>query len=833
MKVFICSIALCILVSSCYPLEPSVSNSQVDVQISPVNEQDPLLLLFSAQFPNSPPPDLRWDFGDGYSHHQAEITHRYLVPGDYTATLHYSINDTPYKQALKVNILGNQSELLIHSLKAVAIDSDNNDVNQPFLSNNISPQLLEPPIQVSGIVMEPNACQAGKLCKAGDLNDRYSFHLEYGNTILVDIIKGSLNVTISTDLDSTLKTFNNISQQLLIPASQLGQGKFNLNLSLSDNEDRAQYILKIQSPNQETPSSSKNYQPGKLIVTWQGKSQPELIDINDPRLMHLKDTDIQSARRRLTAQPEISHVSLNYIRRIHSSNLYDQWPLTFQNINALWKPLAIQGDLPGANTTVAVIDTGIYSHHPDFKNLAIRDGFDFISDPINALDGNGWDSNPEDPGDNQLSYHGSHVTGIIAAQPNNPSTTNNTTGLAWGAAIMPLRVLGADGGTSYDLIQALRYAAGLKNDSGRFPTKPADIINLSLGGIEFSAAEQATINEVIQSGAIIVAATGNQGREQVNYPAAYQNVIAVGASNYQGMVSRYSNSGQLIDIVAPGGECLDTSCTGGINSAGATGRLTLQSDQRQASRVNLAGTSMAAAHVSALLSIARSSLPSLDAFETAKLLKNGQLTFNPMNLNTPPTFNPKTGWGWLKSEAILELINTSELHQGGIWANHIEVGLTPLQQTELTLITRGPVGLPNLQVQNDATTLKVDIKGSTLKISASADFKEQSDVLISGANMKPLVVKVYSPAPIKQDHNIHHLYLHKSSDAGTQDMGRASIQSNNWHAFIENDATLNSVQASTDIDYDGVYCEPGEFCAFSDNLNNQPTIMIEGNLLNH
>ena len=833
MRALIFSVALCIFVSSCYTIEGAASKGQVDIHVSPVSEQDPQLIRFSAQFPSTSPSNLHWDFGDGYSNNQQEITHRYLVPGNYQATLHYSFNDISYEKILTVNILGEKSELLINTHKPITLDSDNNDMNQPFIRNNISPQTLKSPIQLSGILMQPKACQAGRLCKEGDLNDRFSFHLDYGDTIQLDIIKGTIDVTISSELEASTKSFDHLSNQLVIPASQLGQGQYSLNISLNDNEEKAQYILTLQSTAHESQLASKDYQPGKLIVMWKNKPQPELIDMNDPRLINLKELDIHGVKSRLMAQPDIANISLNYIRRIHGTHSSQQWPLIFQDINALWAPLAARGDSPGSNIIVAVIDTGIYSQHPNFQNLVFKDGFDFISDPINALDGNGWDTNPEDPGDNQLSYHGSHVTGIIAAQPSTLPSPNNITGLAWGATIMPLRVLGADGGTSYDLIQALRYAAGLKNDSGHYPSKPADIINLSLGGIEFSAAEQATINEVIQSGAIIVAASGNQGREQVNYPAAYQNVIAVGATNSQGSVSTYSNSGQFIDLVAPGGECLDTTCSGGVNSMGATGRLSTLSDQRQPKWVRLAGTSMAAAHISAMLGIARSYLPALDAFEFTKLLKKGQVTLNSNERYASPTFNQLTGWGALDSKKLLELMDTSDLNLGGIWANQTDVALLPSQQTNLTLTTRGSETPSILQASTGSKELKVELDSNILKISANADFQEQEKILVSGVNMKPLTVRAYPHSFTQQRSTIHHLYIKKSTEAGSVDIGRALQHTYDWHAFIETDASLHGIQASTDIDYDGVHCEPGEFCAFSSDIKNKNSIVIKGSLLKH
>ena len=116
----------------------------------------------------------------------------------------------------------------------------------------------------------------------------------------------------------------------------------------------------------------------------------------------------------------------------------------------------------------------------------------FVRDPSSGLDGDGIDNNPEDPGSGGApgsnSYHGSHVAGTIAAAGNNGL---GVTGAAYSSRLMPLRALGAGGaGTSYDVLQAVRYAAGLANDSGTRPERPATIINLSLGGGAFSASAQ-------------------------------------------------------------------------------------------------------------------------------------------------------------------------------------------------------------------------------------------------------------------------------------------------------------------------------------------------------
>ncbi|MDV7397665.1 S8 family serine peptidase, partial [Arthrospira platensis SPKY1] len=131
--------------------------------------------------------------------------------------------------------------------------------------------------------------------------------------------------------------------------------------------------------------------------------------------------------------------------------------------------------------------------------------------PGNAGDGDGIDPDPSDPGDRgnpdgSSSFHGTHVTGTVAAATNNGI---GVAGVAFDARVMPLRVLGQRGGTIYDIIQAVHFAAGLPNDSGTLPTRRADVINLSLGTTAFSANLQGALDQARAAGVVVVAAAGN------------------------------------------------------------------------------------------------------------------------------------------------------------------------------------------------------------------------------------------------------------------------------------------------------------------------------------
>ena len=112
---------------------------------------------------------------------------------------------------------------------------------------------------------------------------------------------------------------------------------------------------------------------------------------------------------------------------------------------------------------------------------------------------------------------------------------------------MPLRVLGKGGGTDADIIQAIRFAAVLSNNSGTLPAKKADIINMSLGGPNRSNTVQTAINDARAAGVIVVGAAGNENTNAPSYPAAYDGVISVSAVGLDLKRAPYSNFGSTIE----------------------------------------------------------------------------------------------------------------------------------------------------------------------------------------------------------------------------------------------------------------------------------------------
>lgn len=207
----------------------------------------------------------------------------------------------------------------------------------------------------------------------------------------------------------------------------------------------------------------------------------------------------------------------------------------------------------GSNAViVAVLDSGS-TPHPDLVAREIA-GKDMISSPANAGDGDGIDDDPFDVGDSNgvapSSFHGSHVAGTIGADTNNGS---GVAGVTWAGRIMHVRVLGIGGGSGFDTLNGILYAAGLANSSGSVPAQRADIMNMSLGGGGFSQGTQDACSAAKAAGVVVIAAAGNENSGTPSFPAAYADVISVAAVDLQSNRAPYSNFHPSVDIAAPGG----------------------------------------------------------------------------------------------------------------------------------------------------------------------------------------------------------------------------------------------------------------------------------------
>lgn len=328
----------------------------------------------------------------------------------------------------------------------------------------------------------------------------------------------------------------------------------------------------------------------------------------------------------LRQRPDVSAADLNYIRRpaaVPNDAFYlRQWHYPLIRLPQAWD--ITTGTPATGQVIVAVIDSGIARNHSDLEDKRVA-GYDFIKDPDNAMDNTGIDSDPTDPGDSLGSFHGTHVAGTVAAASNN---NIGVSGVSWGARIMPLRVLGARGGTSYDIIQAVRYAARLPNDSGTLPAQRADIINLSLAGGGYSQSEQNAYTAARNQGVIIIAAAGNKNTSLPSYPASYNGVISVSAVGLNSAKAFYSNFGAAIDVAAPGGDMSADVNGDGFPDGILSTLMTLNPDSESLMETYsyFQGTSMAAPHVAGVAALMKAIHPGLTPAQFDAALTGNAIT---------------------------------------------------------------------------------------------------------------------------------------------------------------------------------------------------------------
>jgi thermitase len=296
----------------------------------------------------------------------------------------------------------------------------------------------------------------------------------------------------------------------------------------------------------------------------------------------------------LERDPNVLYAEPNYIAYVsdtipNDAGYASQWGLSKIGAPSAWDITTASSDV-----VIAVVDTGIDLDHPDFSCPGkLLSGRNFVSPGSSPNDDNG---------------HGTHVAGIAAACTNNAT---GVAGVAWGARLMPVKVLDYGGGGTYENVaNGVTYAA----DQG------ADVINLSLGGIYSSNTLADAVEYARNRGALVVAAAGNCGGgcsigglyyyNPLFYPAAYPATFAVAATDSSDNWASFSEHHSYVDVAAPGVSIYST-LLGGYGS--------------------MNGTSMATPFVSGLAALIWSIDPGLSVDQVRSIIQD-----TADDLETPP-----------------------------------------------------------------------------------------------------------------------------------------------------------------------------------------------------
>ncbi len=328
-----------------------------------------------------------------------------------------------------------------------------------------------------------------------------------------------------------------------------------------------------------SPASVATFAPDRVVVGFRDSRKADAVQrahglaraaevgaaVPDQAILKTNGRPVDQVIAELQADPGVAFAEPDYgvelagdgevaAVAVNDPNSANQYSLDRMRVRDAWS--FTRG---GANL-VAVLDTGVSFVHADLAGrIYVNPGESGSGRETNGRDDdangfiddvNGWDfvNGDRKPADDN--EHGTWVSGVIAANPNN---AQGVAGISWTDKVLPVKVMDSAGsGYTSDLARGIRYAA----DRG------AKVINMSVGGFPYDVAVKSAVDYAWSKGAVLVGAAGNNRREETYYPASYPNVISVSATQADDEFTNWSSYGTAVDVSAPGGDIQTTDCAG-------------------------------------------------------------------------------------------------------------------------------------------------------------------------------------------------------------------------------------------------------------------------------
>ena len=761
-----------------------------------------------------------------------------------------------------------------------AVDNDVNDPLAPYAPNDdtLQAQLVPNPVTLGGYANVPFAGPDGRFFESGDEYDFYRVGVQPGQAISLLIASDDESDDLDLyliDLEGFIIESSNDevarTESLFVPADASGEYFVVINAF----GGASNYLLTIGqavADDARPMRLSDEFVPGEAIVRFVDKAgeskslawaapagaAPASVRLQEgrPRAM-LVNLEAATQANELAAAGTAARghqVPASVLSRLKPRSEHDARKLeTLLRIKALARDRATdwavpnylyeshavftpndpsyglqwhypQIGLPGAwglNTgtgvTVAVVDSGVSLDHPDLAGRLVA-GYDFV---LGIAGGNDPGDTPTPPGGSN--FHGTHVAGTIAAATNNGL---GVAGVAFGARVMPLRACSATGCTSYRIEQALRFAAGLPNDSGTVPAQPAQVINLSLGRDGPALIpEQQLFDELRSRDILVVASAGNSNSSTFAYPAAYDNVIAVSAVDIQGARAYYSNLGPWVDVAAPGGDTLQDRNGDGLPDGVLSTVIDDRSGIGTPAYAIYQGTSMAAPHVAGVLALMRSAAPDLSAQDIENLLRNRRITDDLGAGGKDDEF----GYGLINAnQAVIAALDASgqpvtleafmaaspDTANFGVGLSSIEIEFSNIGGGELTIGTPTENSGGWLSLSSVEADGRLIVTLSVQRAGLEQGFYTATLTVPSSANTVEVDVLMQVAEVLDANVGLQFVLLVDSESLETVDMAVAEPLGGGQQGFRIVDVVPGSyfLISGSDADNDSFICDPGESC---------------------